>query len=312
MNFDVLTNRYRQQLEILNFSPQTWRTQSSHLRQFQRFLAEIQIADVQAVTSAMLHDFQRWLFHEPTPQGTMRHVTSQNRNVSTVRSFFAFLHEEGIIAHNPAKNLEHAREPETLPRNVLTPQEARKIIERPDLGTHIGYRDRTILEVLYATGIRKAELMGLTLADVNLEEELLRVNGGKGSKDRVVPLTQIACSFLENYIKGIRPVMLAGRATDRLFISLRRHPISRNAVGGLVEKYARLAGVKKHVTCHLWRHSCATHLVKNRANLRHVQEIMGHRSLATTERYLHLTITDLKAAHRKFHPREMLRRGQKS
>jgi integrase/recombinase XerD len=93
---------------------------------------------------------------------------------------------------------------------------------------------------------------------VNLEEELLRVNGGKGSKDRVVPLTQIACSFLENYIKGIRPVMLAGRATDRLFISLRRQPISKNAVGGLVEKYARLAGVKKHVTCHLWRHSCAT------------------------------------------------------
>jgi integrase/recombinase XerD len=312
MNLDVLINRYRQQLEILNFSPQTWRTQASHLHQFQRFLAEIQITDAQAVTSAMLHDFQRWLFHEPTSKGTMRHVTSQNRNVSTIRSFFVFLHEEGIIAHNPAKSLEHAREPETLPRNVLTPQEARKIIERPDLGTHLGYRDRTILEVLYATGIRKAELMGLTLADVNLEEELLRVNGGKGSKDRVVPLTQIACSFLENYIKGIRPVMLAGRASDRLFISLRQQPISKNAVGGLVEKYARLAGVKKHVTCHLWRHSCATHLVKNRANLRHVQEIMGHRSLATTERYLHLTITDLKAAHRKFHPREMMQRGQKS
>jgi integrase/recombinase XerD len=312
MNFDVLTNRYRQQLEILNFSPQTWRTQASHLHQFQRFLAEIQIADVQAVTSAMLHDFQRWLFHEPTPQGTMRHVTSQNRNISTVRSFFAFLHEEGIIAHNPAKNLEHAREPETLPRNVLTPQEARKIIEQPDLGTHVGYRDRTILEVLYATGIRKSELMHLTLADVNREEELLRVNGGKGAKDRVVPLTAIACSFLENYIKGIRPVLLAGRASDRLFISLRAQPICKNAVAALVGKYAKLAGVKKHVTCHLWRHSCATHLVKNRANLRHVQEIMGHRSLATTERYLHLTITDLKAAHRKFHPREVLQRGQKS
>ena len=249
MNFDVLTNRYRQQLELLNFSPQTWRTQSSHLRQFQRFLAEIQIADVQAVTSAMLHDFQRWLFHEPTPQGTMRHVTSQNRNVSTVRSFFAFLHEEGIIAHNPAKNLEHAREPETLPRNVLTPQEARQIIERPDLGTHIGYRDRTILEVLYATGIRKAELMGLTLADVNLEEELLRVNGGKGSKDRVVPLTQIACSFLENYIKGIRPVMLAGRASDRLFISLRRAAHLQKR-GGRAGREIRQAG-RGEKACHL-------------------------------------------------------------
>jgi integrase/recombinase XerD len=312
MNLDVLIHRYGQQLEILNRSPQTWRTAQTYLRQLQRFFAETQIADVQAVTSATLAEFQRWLFHEPTWKGTMRSVASQNRVLSGVSGFFAFLHEEGILARNPAQHLTLAREPQTLPRNVLTPQEARKIIERPDTSTVLGYRDRTILETLYATGARKSELMHLTLADVNLEEELLRINGGKGAKDRVSPLTQAACSFLENYIKGIRPVLLggrhandlAGKVSDRLFISLRGAPICKNALGALVEKYAKLAGVKKHVTCHLWRHSCATHLVKNKANLRHVQEILGHRSLATTERYLHLTITDLKEAHRKHHPRE--------
>ena len=125
----------------------------------------------------------------------------------------------------------------------------------------IGYRDRAILEVLYATGIRKSELMNLTVADVNLEEGLLRVNGGKGTKTASSPLTRLACSFLENYIKAIRPEFWA-RPHNRLFLSLRGQPIGKNALGDLVEKYAKLARVKKHVTCHLWRHTCATHLVQ--------------------------------------------------
>ena len=304
ITLDALITRYQQQMELLNYSPPTRRTVACYLRQMRTFFDELKIADVQAVTGATLHDFQRWLYYLPTFRGTMRTVASQNRVLSGVKSFFIFLHEEGVLTRNPAAALVLAREPETLPRNVLTPAEARKIIERPDVQTVLGYRDRTILEVLYATGIRKSELMNLTLADVNLEEELLRVNGGKGAKDRVCPLSRIACSFLENYLKGIRPVLLAGKASDRLFISQRRRPICKNALGALVEKYAKLAGVKKHVTCHLWRHSCATHLVQNQASLRHVQEILGHRALTTTERYLHLTITDLKAAHRKHHPRE--------
>jgi integrase/recombinase XerD len=146
--------------------------------------------------------------------------------------------------------------------------------------------------------------MQLTLPDVNLEEELLRINGGKGAKDRVVPLSRVACSYLESYLKGVRPTLLRGRASDRVFISLESTPMGRNTIGEMILKYGRLSGVKKRVTCHLWRHTCATHLLQNRANLRHVQEILGHRSLATTERYLHLTITDLKEAHRRCHPRE--------
>jgi len=121
---------------------------------------------------------------------------------------------------------------------------------------------------------------------------------------------ELSRAFLETYLKAIRPALLQGKggrhasASDRVFISQRAAPLSKNALGELVEKYARIAGVNKHVTCHIWRHSCATHLVKNKANLRHVQELLGHRDLSTTERYLHLTIADLKEAHRKCHPRE--------
>jgi len=209
-----------------------------------------------------------------------------------------------VLGRDPGKEVRYAREPQLLPRNILTTQEARRVIESADVHTVIGYRDRVILEVFYATGIRKSELQNLTLADVNRDEGLLRINGGKGAKDRVVPMTEVACTFLETYIKGIRSQLLGKCVSNRLFISMRGRPISANALDDVMLKYQRLGKVKKHLTCHVWRHSCATHLIQNKANLRLVQELLGHRSLTSTERYLHLTIADLKEAHHKHHPRE--------
>jgi len=309
LSLDTLSQRYRQHLELLNYSPRTHGTLATYFHRFGEFLAEAKISDLQTVTETTLADFQRWLFYQPTFRGTARSVASQNRVLSGLKSFFAFLVHEGYLAHNPAQGLKLAKEPETLPKNILTPEEARRIIESPDTHTLIGYRDRTLLEVLYATGIRKAELRNLTVDAVNLEEELLRVNKGKGGKDRVVPLSAIACQYLENYIKAIRPELLKGQTTDKLFLSLQNGlPLGANGVKYLLDKYTRRLRLKKRVTCHLWRHSCATHLLQNNANLRHVQEMLGHKSLATTERYLRLTITDLKEAHRKFHPREQQQR----
>jgi integrase/recombinase XerD len=304
MNFDELLTKFLGWLQIRNYSPRTVSDYGYNLGSFFRFLEHAAVADVQGITTATLTDFQRWFYYQPTKRGQARGVVNQNLVLATVKSFFRFLKNEGFIHGNPAEAVEYAREPRSLPRNVLTPKEANRIIDSIDTTTALGYRDRTILEVFYATGVRNQELRNLTVADANLEEELLRVNGGKGGHDRVVPLSRVACKFLETYIKGIRPQLLGGKATDRLFVSMRGNPIDAHTVGDVVKKYARLASVKKHVTPHVWRHTCATHLVKNEANLRHVQDILGHRSLHTTERYLSLTITDLKEAHRKFHPRE--------
>jgi len=301
---EILIERYRQQLEILNFSARTIVNRVMHLRRFAKFLQQQNIIEATAISSGTLADHQRDLFYLPTSRGTVRSISYQNQAMHALRSFFRFLKTEGYIAQDVAEALPLARTPHLLPRTILTPEEARKVIETPDTGCLLGYRDRTILETLYATGIRKSELMNLTTNDVNLEEGVLRINGGKFNKDRVVPLTRLACSFLETYLKAIRPALLQGRVSDRVFISQRAAPLSKNALGEVVEKYARQAGLNKHVTCHIWRHSCATHLVKNRANLRHVQELLGHRDLSTTERYLHLTIADLKETHRQFHPRE--------
>jgi len=301
---ETLIARFVRDLEVRNYSARYIAELPYTLKIFERYLGERQMTEVERVTTAFLNDFQHWLFYQPVKTGGPRSVSSQNRTLGAVKTFFKFLKRDGYLAHDPAAALEYGREPDTLPRSVLTPQEAKKIIESIDTSTARGYRDRTIMEVFYSTGIRRNELLGLTVADVNLEEELLRINRGKGGKDRVVPLSGVACKFLETYIKGVRPEWAAKTGTDRLFLSWRGRPLDGNTLRLLVKAHAQRARVKKRMTCHVWRHTCATHLLKNNANLRHVQEILGHRLLSTTERYLHLTITDLKEAHRKFHPRE--------
>ena len=304
MNLGEAIERYRSHLELLNYSPATIAAYVRSLERFGAFLSEINQPDLAAVTSQQIHDYQRDIFYRPTIHGTARSPKTQNQLLVAVKNLFAFLREEGLITRDPSAEIHYAREPQTLPRNILTPGEARRVIEAADPGTVTGHRDRTILEVLYSTGIRKGELLALKVGDVNLEEELLRINGGKGAKDRVAPLSGVACRFLETYLNAIRPRLLRNRATDRLFLSSQARPLGRTTLDGIVTKCAKLARIKKRVTCHIWRHTCATHLLQNKANLRHVQEILGHRSLATTERYLRVTITELKEAHRRFHPRE--------
>jgi integrase/recombinase XerD len=304
MTFPEAISRFLTDRTVRNFSPRTVEGNDYDLQVFVRFMAARRIDSVETVTRDALHDFQEWLCRAPGKNGKMRGVRNQYQFTTLLKTFFAWLRTEGILSHDPAKALEYARLPQELPRQVLTPNEARKILEGIDTSTAHGYRDRTILEVFYATGIRCQELINLRVPDVNLEEELLRINDGKGKKDRVVPLSRIACRYIETYLKAVRPELANERSEDRLFLSWRGRSLHRYNLNKMVIARAKAAGLKKHITCHIWRHTCATHLLKNQANLRHVQEILGHACLSTTERYLHLNIDDLKAAHRRFHPRE--------
>lgn len=302
-------------LALRNYAARTVSDYGYSLRSLATFLEQRAVASVGAVTAAHLTDFQRWFYYQPTRHGKARGVCNQNAVLAAVRSFFRYLHREGYVIRDPAAGLEYAREPRRLPRNILTPAEAKRIIEAAKATTPLGCRDRAILEVLYATALRRNELRFLKPGDVDLGQGLLRINDGKGGVDRVVPLGTLAARSVASYLNAIRPGLLRSRPGNRpsdsewLFLSYTGRQIDPNTLNALVAKYTHAARVQKHVTCHVWRHSCATHLVQNHASLRHVQEMLGHRSLTTTECYLRLTITDLKAAHRRCHPRE--RSGQR-
>jgi integrase/recombinase XerD len=306
--WDALAHRHRQALLVRGYSVRTLATQGTYARRWAEFCADVKLGTPGAVMAGHVAAFQKWLWHRPTARGAVRGVAGQNNVLAWVKGFFGWLQAEGVLTRNPAASALYAKQPDPLPKDVLTPAEAVAILSAPDVSTLAGQRDRTIMETMYATGLRRAELRALAVIDVDLEAEVVYVRSGKGGKGRVVPLTRTACACLARYLEKTRPALLAGQGSARLFVSPVNHPgedccLGEHALGNIVTRYAQAAGVKKKVTPHLWRHTCATHLLKNNANLRHVQEMLGHKSLATTERYLRVTIGDLKDAHRRHHPR---------
>ena len=248
--------------------------------------------------------YQKEVFYHLNPKGRQNLPQTRNNYLKVVKSFCDFLKTEGYIARNPAKDISYARTPQLLPRTVLTVREIKKLLKAPDIHTPLGYRDRTILEVLYSTGIRRAELLDLKPNDIDYEKGFLKVERGKGGRGRVVPIGKIACRYIENYIKLVRIDLCRGKGSDHLFLSLRGNRLSEPALKHLINKYTRKARLKKRVSPHVFRHTCATHLVRSKANIRCVQEILGHKSLDTTQKYTQITITDLKEAHACCHPRE--------
>lgn len=279
-----------------------------HIRMFIAFLYQINIHQIENITHNIIREYQEDLSFRFTRFGKVMGVRSQNRNLSDLKSFFRWLLREDYLASDPCIKIEYAKEPEELPRNILTESEMTKILKQPDTNTIKGYRDRVILEVLYSTGIRKGELENIKLSDVNMEEGYLLIRLGKGQKDRVVPLGKIACEMVYNYIIGIRSEIIRKPYKDNdqgyLFPNYKGGKFYHLTTWEVVTYYAKKAGFRKKITPHCFRHTCATHMLKNGANIRHLQEMLGHASIKTTQIYTRVTIGDLKEVHKKYHPRE--------
>jgi integrase/recombinase XerD len=205
---------------------------------------------------------------------------------------------------DPASAITFAREPKLIPKEILTREEMVELIEAPDITTVLGYRDRTIMELLYTTAIRRNECRDLKVTDVNFEDGLLRVFG-KGQKERIVPIGRIALKFMDNYVASVRPLLAKTSSDMHLFLSSRGNGLSRNVIGEFITRYAAQAGIDKAVTPHTFRHTCATHMLRNRADVRYIQVLLGHESLNSTQIYTHVAVTDLRDVLRKYHPREI-------
>lgn len=302
--FKPYIDQLRQSLKVRNLARRTIDQTCWKLGKFTAWLIQNHILAIDAITKDAVRSYQVELYQMINAKGRQNSVGYQNGMMAAVKQFTRFLHERDFIVSDPARDIQYAKTPKALPRGILTPSEARRIIHAPDTTTVIGYRDRVILEVLYTSGIRKEELNRLTLADMDYHDGFLRIDNGKGSKDRIVPLGRIACRYLENYIKSVRPELIKDPYNNHLFLSLRGNRLSKNMVWELVKKYAKKARIKKNVHPHTFRHSCATAMLKNKADLNTIRKILGHASLNTTQIYTHLNITDLKTVHKQCHPRE--------
>ena len=298
-----MAKEFEQSLKVLNRAQGTIKGICWKLNRFIDYLAIRDITHVDNITKDIIRDYQTELYQQINYKGYPNSICYQNSMMSVVKQCLMFLKEAEYIISDPARDISYAKEPKTLPRSILTPSEARKIIQAPDVKSVIGYRDRTILEVLYSSGIRKTELRNLTLNDVDYDDGFIRVQG-KGDKERMVPIGRIACRYLENYIKSVRPELIKDPYNNHVFLSSRGNRFDHTSVWGLVKKYAKKAKIKKNIHCHTFRHTCATAMLKNKANIRIIQKLLGHASMNTTQIYTHVSITDLKEVHKRCHPRE--------
>lgn len=229
-------------------------------------------------------------------------VTSINRAFSSIRSFHNYLAGEEIIKSNPALLLDTPKAPRKLPI-VLSPQEIDTILDVVDVSKELGIRDLAVLEILYSGGLRVSELCDLKLTDILLDAEMLRVTG-KGNKQRLVPLGPRAIRCLDKYFKRVRPsIARKNKNQGRIFLSRNGNPLTRMMVWLIIKKWVSFTNIKKDISPHTFRHSFATHLLEGGADLRAVQEMLGHADISTTQIYTHLDKEYLKEVHRTFHPR---------
>ena len=291
--------RVEQYLDHLNFerglSPRTVDAYRRDLLRFVAFVVEGGGGGPEQVTPT---DVRGYMFHL---SGLGLAPTSVRRAQSALRTYFGFLLEEGISDHDPTEGLESPRVGRPLPE-VLSVEDVLGLLEAPRLDSQVYWRDKAVLEVLYATGVRVSELIGLKIANIDLDLGLCTV-WGKGSKERMVPLGGPALLALQRYLRDVRPELYRGSGGGHVFLNRKGGPLSRTAIWSLVREAARAAGLTKKVSPHTLRHTFATHLLEGGADLVAVQELLGHADISTTQIYTHVDREYLRGVHKKYHPR---------
>jgi integrase/recombinase XerD len=305
-----LIDRWFRRLEERAYSARTVEARKWALRGFLAWAEERDLRRPEQLTKPILECHQRWLFHYRKADGNALGVTTQRGRLGAIQGFFAWLCRENILHANPAADLELPRKPNrTLPRS-LSLQDVHAALDVPDVTDLLGIRDRAILETLYATGVRRAECARLDVDDVDRGRGLLTVREGKGRKDRVVPLGERAAHWLDIYLERTRPLLETARAGRALFLSGYGERISAGHIGNWVRRVIRAAGIARSGSCHLFRHSCATHMLENGADIRFIQQLLGHARLDTTQIYTDVSIVQLREVHARTHPHARLIPGR--
>lgn len=304
LQFRKLAAQFIEHLTVENFARRSREEYQREVDFFLRYLAaETEIEQVTEITVEDLVAYQNYLYNLEMKDGKKLATATQAKKLSVLKAFGAFLSQQHYLLSNPAGELVLPQPKQRLPRAVLTVAEVRRLLQRPEAHTVLGSRDRAILEVLYASAVRISELCALDVYDIDLDQEVLRIRQGKGGHSRVVPLGRLAGDAVRAYLTRSRPQLLGSEPTTALFLSGRGRRFGKGPLNDRIKRYARQAGLNRPVSAHVFRHSCATHLLQNGADIRYIQQLLGHRSLSTTQIYTRVDISDLQRVHQRCHPR---------
>ena len=307
LGLTALLDRYLLWLETHHYASATVAIRRICLSQFLRWCFERNLTQPHAVTLGILERFQRHLYHYRQRNGQHLSLSSQSHRLTSLRRWFAWLVRERVLTQDPARDLQLPRDERRLPRHPLSVSEVEAVLAQADLTTPHGLRNRAILELLYSTGLRRDESLGLESTDLDRERRTLLVRRGKGLKDRFVPIGERALAWLDKYLAEARPLLTRHRETPLLFVSKNGHRLHANQLSKIVRDYLRAAGIAKPGACHLFRHTTATLMLEAGADVRYIQALLGHTRLSTTQIYTHVSIAKLREVHERTHPARLYR-----
>lgn len=302
--------RYLEHLRVTGLHPHSWQRVSDDLGRLRAWCAERAIDSPREISKPILERYQRHLFYYRKADGQPLSVATQMRELARIKHWFRWLVRGNHLPSNPASELEMPRAPRRILPQVLSPAEVEAILAVPAVETLLGLRDRAMLEVLYASGIRRMELVNLSVFDVNFQLGTLFVRQGKGRKDRLVPLGERALAWVRRYLDEARGPFVVDPHETALFLTQegRRPGLAR--MTEMVRSYVKRAGIDKPGACHLFRHAAATAMLENGADIRYIQSMLGHADIGTTQVYTHVAIGKLIAIHAATHPGARLERRE--
>ena len=300
--FLALKARFLEALKVSNYSPQSVDTFDARLRPFLGWCHERSITKPEQVTKVDIERYQQWGFHYRKPDGNPLDFGTQGLRLGALKLFFKWLAKQGHIPFSPAAEIDYPKTGYRLPKAVLSHAEVEQAVGMADVTTVLGLRDRAVLEVLYCTAVRRMEVEGLHLDDLHESSGTLLIRKAKGDKERVVPLGERALAWLRKYLEEARPQLVVDDSERALFLDKDGTPLSKRAVSALGKKLLKKANLGKSGAAHVFRHSAATAMLEGGADVRFVQELLGHASLLSTQVYTRVAISKLKKVHAATHP----------
>ena len=298
----ALMEKHLEALRVLNYSEYTVKNRRVHLGFFLAWCHDRGITGPTEVTRPILEHYQRYLFHYRQKNGNPLSFRSQHTRLVPIRVWFRWLARQHHILHNPASELELPRLEHRLPKSVLSVAEIEQVLAQPDIRDPLGLRDRALMETLYSTGMRRRELANLKLYDLDTERGTVTIRQGKGKKDRMIPIGERAAAWMEKYIREARPKLVVEPDDHTVFLSNAGEPFCLDHLSDLVREHVDAANIGKRGACHMFRHVMATLMLDNGADIRYIQEMLGHADLKTTQIYTQVSIRQLKRIHAATHP----------
>ncbi len=306
----TLMHEHLNALRVRGYSEHTVESRTDYIGFFLEWAYEHGLREAVEITRPVLERYQRYLFYYRKKNGEPLTFRSQQSRLVPLRVWFKWMTRQNYILHNPASEIELPRLGRVLPKNILSIPEVEQVMLQPRVAEPLGLRDRAILEVIYATGMRRLEIVRLKLFDLHLDRSLLFVREGKGKKDRYVPIGERAIAWLQKYIREVRPQLALEPDDWTVFLTAEGEPISRDHLTGIVRQHIEAAKLGKVGACHLLRHCMATHMHENGADIRHIQVILGHEDILTTQIYTHVALHTLQQVYASTHPAALLEKEQ--